>query len=396
MITTLSVNAAITKACKESKITILYDSNGLELRISKIGSAVWWFRKRKSGKIVQKKIGCYPEISIKTAREQSKIFLDQLTFKDDSFTVRDAFNSWYDKISKELLTHKNIYIRCQKHIIKKFGAWQFKDLRAIDLITYWEPLYKNGNTATLHKLCSYIKQMSAFAINTGRVEYLHDLTKIRENYVFKASTNHSTVSSNDIKYIFKAFNLNSSTTNLSYNLLLCTCFTLLRIGEVVQLKWEYIDLEKKLIHIPACIMKMKRDHIIPISTQLESLLTSLPVLSEYIFPARENRDDHCSSETLRIYLKRIGLQSIQSAHGIRAMGRTWMAQQGFNDALAELCLHHKVGSEIENIYKRYNYLEERRPLMQAWCDYVSRQKLEAVKLTDTEYNTWYTNISKFK
>lgn len=94
MITTLSITAAISKACKESKITILYDSsNGLELRISKVGSAIWWFRKRKSGKIVQKKIGCYPEISIKTAREQSKILLEQLTLKDESYTVRDAFNS---------------------------------------------------------------------------------------------------------------------------------------------------------------------------------------------------------------------------------------------------------------------------------------------------------------
>lgn len=116
-------------------------------------------------------------MSLKDVRTQAKIVFNQIIIKnDESFTVKDAFNVWYDKISKELITHKSIYLRCQKHIIKKLGSWQFKDLCAIDLI------------------------------------------KIRDNYVFRPSVNYATVSSYDLKYIFKAFNLNSSTTNLSYNL----------------------------------------------------------------------------------------------------------------------------------------------------------------------------------
>lgn len=202
--------------------------------------------------------------------------------------------------------------------------------------------------------------------------------------------------SNDLKYIFKAFSLNSYMNNTSYNLFLITCFTLLRIGEVVKLKWEYIDLTNNVIKVPASVMKSKRDHYVPISKDLKKLLESLPVFSEYIFPSRKDKDNHCNSETLRVYLKSIGLQSIQTAHGIRAMGRTWFAEQGIDDQLSELCLHHKVGSTVQNIYRRYDFLEERRPIMELWCNYVSSQKLASAIITDSDYKSWYKSVSEYK
>lgn len=41
-----------------------------------------------------------------------------------------------------------------------------------------------------------------------------------------------------------------------------------------------------------------------------------------------------------------------------------------NKYVAELCLAHSVGSSTVQAYVRSDRLEERREVMQRWCDYV--------------------------
>jgi hypothetical protein len=34
-------------------------------------------------------------------------------------------------------------------------------------------------------------------------------------------------------------------------------------------------------------------------------------------------------------------------------------------------LAHTIGSDVERAYRRGDYLEQRRDLMQSWCDYLT-------------------------
>lgn len=46
-------------------------------------------------------------------------------------------------------------------------------------------------------------------------------------------------------------------------------YTLCRAHEYTNIEWEWIDFEKKTITIPAEYMKKGREHLVPITTQLE-------------------------------------------------------------------------------------------------------------------------------
>lgn len=72
-------------------------------------------------------------------------------------------------------------LRIERHIISIFGNIQLKDLTTYALITAWRPLEEKGQVETLRKLSDYIKDMSVFVQNTGRIENMHDLTHIKTN-----------------------------------------------------------------------------------------------------------------------------------------------------------------------------------------------------------------------
>ena len=61
-----------------------------------------------------------------------------------------------------------------------------------------------------------------------------------------------------------------------------------------------------------------------------------------------------------------------TVHGIRSSFRDWVAEQTSTPwAVAEVALAHKVGNAVEQAYHRTDYIEQRRPLMQDWADFLA-------------------------
>ena len=59
-------------------------------------------------------------------------------------------------------------------------------------------------------------------------------------------------------------------------------------------------------------------------------------------------------------------------HGFRASFRDWAAEKsGASREAIELSLAHAVGGAVETAYFRSDLLEQRRPLMDAWAEYVN-------------------------
>ena len=120
-------------------------------------------------------------------------------------------------------------------------------------------------------------------------------------------------------------------------------------------------------------MKMKWIHRVPISKQLQAVLDNIPRRNDYVFYSAGSASGHISESSLGVFLKRIGYQNKLTAHGIRSVGRTWMAENKISFDVAELCLAHSVGTQTVQAYNRTDLLDERREAMQKWCDFVETQ-----------------------
>lgn len=70
-------------------------------------------------------------------------------------------------------------------------------------------------------------------------------------------------------------------------------------------------------------------------------------------------------------------------HGFRTSFRTWVQETDACDfTVAETILGHAVGNKVERAYARSDLLERRRPVMQAWADYVTGAQSNVVKIRD--------------
>lgn len=165
--------------------------------------------------------------------------------------------------------------------------------------------------------------------------------------------------------------------------------TAARSGEVRGATWDEIDLDRGLWSVPAERMKMKRSHDVPLSTQAVQLLENLPRLGEFIFTAA--RGGQLSDMTLSAGMKRIHEDDEQGfvdadngkpavPHGLRSTFRMWAGQRGYNREHAELALAHQFGDEVEQAYQRDTFIELRRPMMQAWADFLHAHEATVVKL----------------
>ena len=86
------------------------------------------------------------------------------------------------------------------------------------------------------------------------------------------------------------------------------------------------------------------------------------------------------SGTFSYIFKSLGYQDEMSVHGIRSCGRQWLELlPEAKESLIELCLSHRVGNMVQQAYNRSDYVEARRPLMQAWCDFVSKCAGDSIK-----------------
>ncbi len=67
---------------------------------------------------------------------------------------------------------------------------------------------------------------------------------------------------------------------------------------------------------------------------------------------------------------RTGSADDATVHGMRSSFRDWAAEQtAFPGEVVEAALAHTIGNKVEAAYRRTNYLEKRRVLMDAWADF---------------------------
>jgi integrase len=155
--------------------------------------------------------------------------------------------------------------------------------------------------------------------------------------------------------------------------------TFVRPGELRHAEWSEIDLDNATWSIPGRKMKMKADHIVPLSTQAVTILRELHAVTgrgNYVFPSERGGSRPMSENTVNGALRRMGFTKDEaSAHGFRATARTMLDEAlSVRPDLIEHQLAHAVRDANGRAYNRTAHLPERVKMMQQWADYLDRLK----------------------
>ena len=160
-----------------------------------------------------------------------------------------------------------------------------------------------------------------------------------------------------------------------------------RPGEVRQMKWTDVDLEQAVWTIPAEVMKQRKPHQVPLSSQTLAILRQAQTISGdgiYVFPAIGTKGRPLSENTINASLRRLGYGGNEmTAHGFRSTASSLLNECGLwsPDAI-ERALAHKEGNAVRAAYHRATYWEERVAMAQWWSDHLDmlRRGAEIVPL----------------
>ena len=156
-----------------------------------------------------------------------------------------------------------------------------------------------------------------------------------------------------------------------------------RPSELRSAEWAEIDLDAAQWVIPASKMKMKVDHLVPLSTQAVTILQDMKKVTghrQYVFPSIGRSVDRPMSEsTCNAALHAMGIdKETHVPHGFRAMART-ILDEVLNERvdLIEHQLSHQVKDANGRAYNRTAHLPTRRAMMQRWADYRDKLRIGA-------------------
>lgn len=142
-----------------------------------------------------------------------------------------------------------------------------------------------------------------------------------------------------------------------------------RISEATDARWAEIDFDKALWTIPGPRMKMRKPHTVPLSRQAIELLDELLKVrtGDNVFPSPVG-----DKPISRVQCWRVCKEVTDGAgtnHGWRSTFRSWCGAHGIDREVAEVSIAHAIPG-VEGDYMRDLMIERRRPVMQAWSDFL--------------------------
>lgn len=386
----MKLNARQVDAAKpREKAYKLADGAGLYLEVVPSGSRYWRMKYRFNGKEKRMAFGVYPAVSLAQARalrDEAKKKLaegiDPSFAKKEEKLVRDVqLNNTFQAVALEWHGTKvsrwsegyasDIIEAFNKDIFPYIGQQPVNEIKPLVLLNVLRRMESRGATEKAKKVRQRCSEVFRYAIVTGRAEYnpAADLTSAMSGH---ESKHYPFLTVEELPDFFKALSgyTGSPLVVLAARLLILTG---VRTGELRGAFWSEFDLEKAVWEIPAERMKMKRPHLVPLSTQALEIVQQLKVMSgQYplVLPGRNDPRKTMSEASINQVFKRIGYTGKVTGHGFRHTMSTILHEEGFNTAWIETQLAHVDKNAIRGTYNHALYLEGRREMMQWYADYI--------------------------
>lgn len=359
----------------------LFDGGGLHLWVSPKGAKIWRWSYRVRGRQQTMSFGAYPEVSLQQARARRDEERAKLARGDDpmaqrraqraGITLLEASTRYWDgrrDISEDY--RKNAKNGIERHLGSKLGARNIATITRADLLDALNVMDAAGLAVYVRKVRMWVDQVFEWAVEQG-YSGINPAALIRPEKAFSAAPvkNFAAVDLHEVPELLRRLSLEGKLQSVLGLRMLA--LTWCRTVEVRMMEWSEIDGD--LWRIPAAKMKRRRDHLVPLSSQVLDLLSVLRPRcrgSKYVFPA-EHRTDRPMSENAILYLLyRVGYKGRMTGHGWRTLASTWANENGWGSDAIERQLAHSDDDKVRAAYNRAEYLPERRRMLQAWADWL--------------------------
>lgn len=376
-----------------------WDGGGLYLEVTSTGGRYWRFKYRHGGKEKRLAFGVYPEVSLKAARERREEAREVIQRGEDPGAVRKAAKlqaelqaehesrNTFEAVARDWLTHSRARWTADTHaaILSAFEANVFGPLGSLpmariqprEVAAVVKAIEARGAGDLAGRVLQRIRAVFRYAVTHERIERNPMLDLVPSELLKPRQVVHRpALADKELPEFLAKLDAYEGDPN-TVRALRLLILTAVRPGELRGARWSEIDTEAAQWRIPAERMKMRSEHLCPLSRQAIEVIESMRPLTgsgELVFPSPFYPGKTLSENTLNSALARLGYKGQATAHGFRALFSTVANECGWNPDAIERQLAHVPRNEVRAAYHRASYTEERAKLMQWWADYIDGRK----------------------
>jgi integrase len=356
---------------------------GFAIRVHPTGRIVFCTWYEWAGRRRRITHGTYPALSLKNARLKHREAMQALANGVDPMAARKPTETKpHDILAADFVDeYIEVYARLKKKswrvdqrvlhkdFIPALGKRPLVDIQPRDIVLLLDKLRNRDAPYAAEQLLQILKRLFGVAVERGVIrpeqnpaQYVKPQVRIRE--VERALTDSELV----IAWTLLEYQHVSIRNALRFALL-----TAARINEAAQLPWA--EIEGDIWRLPAHRAKQKREHIRPLSSAAQAILTQQrPITHDYVFGVNNNapqsRDTVASALRRQLQKQHPEIPTF-TPHDLRRTFRTWAEREGINPVVAERVLGHSLG-KLTRVYNRHGYIDEMRSALEAWARHISK------------------------
>lgn len=377
----------------------LADSNGLYLEIRPTGKKLWRYRYRIGGKENVFAIGEFfndkraGHVSLEDARasraaartlvkqgihpahDRQSIKTTQVTSNEQTFKAIAV--GWIDEQKEHWSPYyyRQVDRFLSSDVYPHIGNLPIRSVTAAHLLQIVKRIEERGAPTVAILVRQWMSAIFRYAVRNQKADT--DPASALKGVIRRPRVKHSKPLSRDQVPVFiKALDSFGGyrTTVIALRLIL---LTFVRTIELRAAEWREFNLDRGEWRIPPERMKMREEHIVPLSTQSVIFLRELHGYTggrSFLFPNYRNPKTCMSATTLNRALERMGFNGPEtidfSAHGFRATASTMLNEAGLRKDVIERQLAHAERDKTRAAYNQGEYLAERKEMMQLWANLV--------------------------
>jgi integrase len=366
------------------------DGDGLLLVVRESGAKSWLWRGQANGKRRDIGLGSYPDVSLAAARDKAAATRKQMRAGEDPVESKrlareialaiPTFRNAALKVHAEREgdwrneKHKSQWINTlTTYVFPSIGDRPINKVTSADVHELMMPIWQ-AKPETARRVLQRIGKVLDWGYTKGHCAGEAPMRSIRAGLSRQMKRPESFASLPHAQVAGLMSKLAESETSGRLALRFAI-LTAARSGEVRGATWD--EIAGGLWTVPADRMKMRKEHVVPLSAAAiavldvaKNLRKGLP--DEPIFPGFEHKP--LSDMTLTKVL-RTAIGGEWTVHGFRSSFRDWAAEcTSFPGEIAETALAHSIPNKTEASYRRTNYLDKRRSMMADWSAYATKNK----------------------
>lgn len=402
----------VENAKPSTRDVVLIDGDGLQLRIYPSGIRSWQFRYRFGDKRRTMPLGRAEHVSLKEARtatQDARKLLDQgkdpieemkrlaaeqeaaRKAQESRRTFSQAVERWMEL---ELSAgRKDGGAECMrslgKDVLPILGGRPLDEVRRGDLVDILDGIVSRGSRVQANHVFGDLKQFFNWCEARDWIER-HPLRGVSKERIGGRETERDRILSPDelveLRDKLPAAHFEPQTEAAIWIMLSTLC----RVGELIQARWEDVDLDAATWRIPAGNSKNAKEHIVylsPYSVRQFRALHDRTKWSDWCLPSTMKDGEHvCMKSITRQLRDRMRNSALSNrtkatgalilaggawtAHDLRRSGATLMGELGVLSEIIERCLNHVEPSKIKRTYQRHEYSAEKRAAWRRLGDYL--------------------------